>query len=103
MRTLIAVALACTIGFVAAQALIHYGPRHTGLTVAVIAALVLVVELVNAVRRTRRRRGRAAVWARRDGAYLMAFDPDDPPIWPRYEITGPGTFSLDNQEPRRGA
>jgi uncharacterized membrane-anchored protein len=87
MRTLIAVAFACTVGFVGTMALIHYGPRHTGITVAIIAALVLVVELVNAIRRTRRRRGRAAVWARRDSAYSSAFDH----CW------------FDNQEPRRGA
>lgn len=74
-------------------ALVILGPRITGLSiVGCVAAAVLIVQAVNAVRRTRRRRGREAVWRRREGPYIAAFDPDDPPTWPQWEITGPGEY-----------
>jgi hypothetical protein len=54
MRTLIAMALMCTLGAVTALALVHLGPRVTGLTVAVLAAGVVAAGLLQAVRTGRR-------------------------------------------------
>jgi hypothetical protein len=56
VRTIIIYAVACNVGFVATMALVHYGPQHTGVTVAIVAALILCIELINSVRRTRARR-----------------------------------------------
>jgi hypothetical protein len=50
MRTLIAMALMCTLGAVTALALVHLGPRVTGLTIAVLAAGVVAAGLLQAVR-----------------------------------------------------
>lgn len=49
-------------------ALFFIGPRDAGVMVAVIAAVVILVELCNALRRDRERmrRGREVVWQRRD-------------------------------------
>jgi hypothetical protein len=53
MKTLAALSFIATI---ATLALLYYGPRATGLTVAVLAGAVLLVELGNAVRHTKEKR-----------------------------------------------
>lgn len=46
MRTLIWMAVGCTVGVVAALALAHFGPHETGFTVAVFAAVWILIDLV---------------------------------------------------------
>lgn len=56
MKTLIATAAGCALGLVTGAALAQLGPMTTGVTVAVVAGLVLLIEWINALRRTRRAR-----------------------------------------------
>lgn len=51
MRTVILMVLGAAVGVVGALALYNFGPRNTGVTVAVVAAVVLGVGLMNAARR----------------------------------------------------
>jgi hypothetical protein len=51
VKTLVSIVVGCALGAAFAVMLVRFGPQHTGLTIAVLAALVLGVELVNAVRR----------------------------------------------------
>lgn len=64
-------------------ALFFIGPLDAGLMVAVIAAVIILVELCNALRRDRERmrRGRGAVWQRRDDAYQTSLADDFSGKW----------------------
>lgn len=53
MRTVAWMVMCGTVAVAATLVLVHVGPRHTGLAIAVLASLYLGAELAHAIRRDR--------------------------------------------------